>query len=108
MENIPLLLFGAGYFIIGLGIPAGLVVGQLVLAWPALRETRPIDSGRRTGAGVLAMMSLLSVVPFVPAALSGKVIPLVLVGVLAGVSAFTLIQLYRTNPAPRTERPRGT
>lgn len=108
MENIPLLLFGAGYFIIGLGIPAGLVVGQLVLAWPALRETRPIDSGRRTGAGVLALVSLLTTMPLVPAALSGKMLPLMLVAVLAGVSSFTLIQLYRTNPAPRTERPRGT
>ena len=108
MENIPLLLFGAGYFLIGLGVPLAMVVAQLVLAWPALRETRPIDSGRRTAAGVLALVSLLSIVPFVPAALSGKVIPLVLVGVLAGVSVFTLIQLYRTNPAPRIDGPRGT
>ena len=51
MENIPLFLFGAGYFVIGLGVPAAMVVAQLVLAWPALRETRPIDTGRRTAAG---------------------------------------------------------
>lgn len=108
MENIPLLLFGAGYYVIGLGVPAGLVVGQLVLAWPALRESRPLDSGRRTGAGVLALVSLLSMAPLAPAALSGKLLPLLLVAVIAGVSAFTLIQLYRTNPTPRTEGPRGT
>lgn len=108
MENVPLLVFAAGYYVLGLGVPAAVVVGQLILAWPALRETRPIGSGRRTAAGVLALVSLLSAVAYVPAALAGKVLPLLLVTVVAGVSVFTLIQLYRTSPAPRMEGGHGS
>lgn len=99
MENIPLILFGAGYFIIGLGIPAGMVGAQLILIWPIMRGVRPVDPGRRTAAGVIALVSVLSVLPMIPAALSGAIFAVAIVGVLAVVSAHTLFQLHRTSPA---------
>lgn len=67
-----------------------------------------MDSARRTAAGVLALVSLLSTVPLVPAAMSGKALPLVLVGVLAGVSVRTLIQLHSTGSTPPVGGARGS
>lgn len=97
MENIALLLFGAGYYVMGLGVPLAMVVAMLAFAWPALRGSGELTPPRRAAASVLALMCLLSGLFSLPSVLSGSPLSLILMGLLIIPAIFTLVRLHQTH-----------
>lgn len=96
MENLLLYLFGAGYFIMGLGVPLAMIIAQLSFAWPVLWGSRTVSSTRRTAAGALALMCLLSGLMSLPVAAFGSPVIMALAAAFIVPAVFTLTRLHQT------------
>lgn len=107
MESIPLILFGAGYYVMGVGVPLAMVIAQLGFAWPVIRGSQSVTPTRRTATGALALMCLLSGLLSLPVAASGEIIPVVLAAVLIIPAVVILVRLHQTSRSTPSGGPGG-